>query len=915
MLNTTIAHYKITAKLGQGGMGEVYRATDTKLGRDVAIKVLPEAVVDDGERLARFQREAELLASLNHPNIAAIYGLEDSGTSKALVLELVEGETLADRLKKGPMVVEDALETCLGIAEALEAAHEKGIIHRDLKPANVKFTSDGKVKVLDFGLAKALDSEVEMMTSTGSLADSPTITADYTKPGTILGTAAYMSPEQARGKGLDKRTDIWSFGCVLFECLTGKKLFQGEDVSETLASIIKGAPEWGALPGNTPPAIQLLLRKCLTKDRKRRLPDVGAARIDLADAIEDPSSTFIRLNEGALAESGSRGGSWQGIGIGFVIASLLGGVIVWKLKPIPETPAAEPPGVKQAEILIGGEFPIQGRDGNGLAVSRDGKRLVYNLTDSGLGLRVRDLESGEDSPLRGTGIEAGYEGSPFISWDGEDVGMVLDGKLVRLPISGGTARTLVEGVSRGWFRVGSWGKDGSIVFGEMDHPLRMVSEEGGDVREITELGDDVGHIFPQILPGGEQVLFRATKLVDGNYFGRAEVLNLGSGERKELGIGECEDVRYVNSGHVLYTKGNEVFAMVWDPERSEVVGKGKRVLDGVMQGRSDRSQMVVSEEGTLIYAAGRSAVGSRSLVWVEATGAGNVEVERFTEKSGKWDRFALSPDEKKVAIEEEGDLYIIEQVSEGFESKRRFVEGGSYPVWSGDGEWLYYSSGDGNKSEIWRKAKENVPGRGELVYAESEGSVVKPRSVEGDNLLATREGSDGDYDILRIDLSGEKREAAVMYGEDYHENLPQISPDGKWLSYYTVESGYAIYVAPMDGSSGGQMVSNGGGIISRWSGSGEEIYYNWGATIYSVKVIDGDGKFVRETPSEVLSPPFDTYFRWRVSKERERFLVLVNTSDIEAATNGNEDATPEPTHLKVVYNWFTELDELVPLDK
>jgi eukaryotic-like serine/threonine-protein kinase len=317
MLNTTIAHYKITAKLGQGGMGEVYRATDTKLGREVAIKVLPTAMAADAERLARFQREAELLASLNHPNIAAIHGLEESGGSKALVLELVEGDTLADRLKKGPMAVEDALETCLGIAEALEAAHEKGIIHRDLKPANVKFTSDGKVKVLDFGLAKATESEPESMTTTAtaSMLESPTITADYTKPGTILGTAAYMSPEQARGKALDKRTDIWSFGCVLFECLTGKKLFQGEDVSETLASIIKGAPDWGALPGNTPPAIQLLLRKCLTKDRKRRLPDIAAARIDLADAIDDPSSSFIRLNEGALAESRAKSRGWLGIGI------------------------------------------------------------------------------------------------------------------------------------------------------------------------------------------------------------------------------------------------------------------------------------------------------------------------------------------------------------------------------------------------------------------------------------------------------------------------------------------------------------------------------------------------------------------------------------------------------------------------
>jgi len=618
MLNTTIAHYKITAKLGQGGMGEVYRATDTKLGREVAIKVLPKALAGDAERLARFQREAELLASLNHPNIAAIYGLEESGANKALVLELVEGDTLADRLKKGPMVVEDAQETCLGIAEALEAAHEKGIIHRDLKPANVKFTSEGKVKVLDFGLAKAIDAETESMTTTASMSESPTITADYTKPGTILGTAAYMSPEQTRGKGLDKRTDIWSFGCVLYECLTGKKLFQGEDVSETLASIIKGEPEWASLPSNTPPAIQILLRKCLAKDRKRRLPDIAAARIDLAEAIEDPSSSMIRLSEGALEErKATNGVGWLGVGIAIILTGIVASVVAWNLKPIPD-----PPGTKRSEILIDEASPIDSSGSNALALTRDGKRLVYNLFDSGLGLRVRDLESGEDSMLRGTGLEEGSEGSPFMSWDGNEVGMVLDGKLVRLPITGGTPQTLVEDVGRSGFRGGSWGKGGSIVFAERGEPLRVVSEAGGEVKEITELGDDLDHKFPQILPGGGHVLFVALKRVGGDRVGRAEVLSLETKERKEIGVGDCDDVRYVSSGHVLYTRGNEVFAMGWDAERLEVTGKGKRVLEGVRQNRKLRSQLEVSEEGTLIYEAGLSAGADLSLVWLEATEGG-----------------------------------------------------------------------------------------------------------------------------------------------------------------------------------------------------------------------------------------------------------------------------------------------------
>ena len=736
------------------------------------------------------------------------------------------------------MVVEDALETCLGIAEALEAAHEKGIIHRDLKPANVKFTSDGKVKVLDFGLAKPLDAEPETMTSTGPLADSPTITADYTKPGTILGTAGYMSPEQARGKGLDKRTDIWSFGCVLYECLTGKRPFQGEDVTETLASIIKGEPDWGSLPRNTPPAIQLLLRKCLTKDRKRRLQDIGDARVDLADAIEDPSSTMIRLSEGALAGRGlGRSISWMRWAIGMVVACLITGTLVWNLRPIPEAPAVKPLATKRAEILIVGESPLDSTTNNALALSRDGKSLVYNLFDAGAGLRVRDLGTGEDKFLLGTELDFGVESSPFFSWDGNEVGMVLDGNLVRLPISGGTPQALVEGVRRRGFQGGSWGEDGSIVYAEDNSPMKLVSEKGGEVRTLTELGDDHAHGLPQILPGGGHVLFIAVKRVDGNYVGRAEVLNLVTERRKEVEIGECQDVRYVSSGHLLYAKGNEVFAIGWDSESLEVIGKGKRVLEGVRQDGSWKLHFEVSEEGTLIYEAELKDGGGRSLVWVEATEEGIGKKERFTERSGEWDRFALSPDEQKVAIQNDGDLYIIEQVSEGFDQLRLFVTKATDPVWSKDGEWIYYQAATGDFSEIWKKKAEFRADRGEMVYAHEEGFRVSPESVSADYLIISRQGGGGDYDIVRVDLKRELEEAEVMYGEAYVESWGQISPKGEWLTYYTKEFGNEIYVAPMDGSREGQMVSNGGGLRPRWSGSGKEIYYQWGRSIYSVKVI------------------------------------------------------------------------------
>ena len=418
MINTTIAHYTVTAKLGQGGMGEVYRATDTKLDREVAIKVLPESFAEDKERLARFEREAKVLAFLDHPNIGAIHGIEDADGKRCLILQLIEGETLTERLRTGAMPVDEALDVCKQIAEALEAAHEKGIIHRDLKPGNIKISPDGKVKVLDFGLAKAAIGESSVAPSDNS--QSPTLTADNTRPGVILGTAAYMSPEQARAKPVDKRSDIWSFGCVLYECLTGKCLFRGEDVTETLATVIKGEPQWTDLPTDTPLIIQLLIRKCLVKDRRERLQDISDARVDLTKAIADPN-WGVELEETNVAGHGirlSRNQSSTNTWTDWKVYAcvMVSAAVGWGLKP---TPKVVTPAWKHSEILVRHPAPFETLVGSAFTLSKDGERLIYTQSESEEGFRIRDLASGRDDYIKGPVGQVSY---PFFSWDESEVG-------------------------------------------------------------------------------------------------------------------------------------------------------------------------------------------------------------------------------------------------------------------------------------------------------------------------------------------------------------------------------------------------------------------------------------------------------------------------------------------------------------
>jgi serine/threonine-protein kinase len=482
MIGKTLGHYRVGEQLGRGGMGEVYVADDLNLNRKVALKFLPDAFAADPERMARFEREAKLLASLNHPNIAAIYGLEQADGKRFLVLELVEGETLAQRLSKGPLPLEEALGICRQIAEGLEAAHEKGVIHRDLKPANVMIAAGDKVKILDFGLVKALADETQSVDAS----QSPTLTEAMTRPGVILGTAAYMSPEQAKGKTVDKRADIWAFGCILYECLTGKRVFEGETVTETLAAILKGEPDWQALPAATPPNIRFVLGRCLEKDVNRRFRDAADARMlfEQAPDIGEAKSTAKR--------------PW--LGIAWSVAAVLAVALCVSLwSPWRVARTSEQPLVR-LDVDLGSDVSLFSRFGADTIISPDGKRLVFVSKSR---LFTRRLDQPKAAELAGT------EGAlaPFFSPDSQWVAFYTPGKLKKISVEGGAAITLCNAGSP---QGGSWSEDGNIIAAGVSRFLSRIPAAGGAPTPVTELAQgEAGHCWPQILPGGQSVLFTA----------------------------------------------------------------------------------------------------------------------------------------------------------------------------------------------------------------------------------------------------------------------------------------------------------------------------------------------------------------------------------------------------------------------
>ena len=887
MIGQTLGHYRIEAKLGEGGMGVVYRAVDTHLGRAVAIKVLPQAFARDPERLARFEREAQVLASLNHPNIAAIYGLEQAGDVRYLVLEYVPGSTLA-----GPLPVEEALSVGRQIAEAFEAAHEKGIMHRDLKPANVKVTPEGKVKVLDFGLAKAFAGELPA----ADASQSPTLSVAPTRAGVILGTAAYMSPEQARGRALDNRTDIWSFGCVLYELLSGKQTFGGETVSDNITAILGREPDWSALPVATPQRIRELLGRSLRKDPSRRLQHIGDARIEIDEALAAPASDSTGVVAAARDRSSRQAFLW---GLP-VVASLITGLVVWLLKPTPPRPAA--PATRTVVALPPTDQLTFGSQPS-VILSQDGKRLVYAASRGGRSqLYFRRMDRFEVTPIAGTEEASG----PFFSPDGELIGFFAGGKLKKVSLSGGAPATLCDAPDG---RGASWGSDDTIVFTARSSPgagLSRVSAAGGAPEGLTTPDaskGEMGHRWPEFLPGGKAILF--TTWASGNFDdARIGVLLPSTGQRRVLlEGGTC--ARYVpaspdsiGTGHLVYGRAGVLLAAPFDPARLEITGRPFPLVQGLQMSTNftGSAHFSFSHSGTLIYVPGAAQTGGLILMWVDRKGT--AAPLRQTHQSYLFPR--LSPDGRRVGVqvlEGNHDVWVHELARDTLTRLTFDASFEGNPTWTPDGKRLAFASTRSGPSNLYWKVADGSGGEERLTTSPN---LQTPCSFSPDGKwLAFTEIHTGSVrDIWVLPMDGDRKPRPFLQ-TPFDEREPRFSPDGRFLAYASTESGPSqVYVQPFPGPGGKWQISIEGGGEPVWGRNGRQLYYRHSDRMMAVDVTT-TASFSAGKPRPLFEgrymaiPAFTSY---DVAPDGQRFLMVKETEPQEA-----------PKQINVVMNWMEEL--------
>jgi serine/threonine-protein kinase len=870
---STLLHYRLVEKLGEGGMGVVWAAADTSLERDVAIKVLPEELGSHRDRLARFEREAKLLASLNHPNIAAVYGLHEGPDGEHFIaMELVPGEDLARVLERGPLSVDRALAFATQIAEALEAAHEQGVIHRDLKPANVVVTPDDRVKVLDFGLAKSFDADPGSGSVNPSI--SPTLTSAGTVAGVILGTAAYMSPEQARGRVVDKRADIWAFGCLLHEMLTGMRAFAGETVSDTLAAVLTAQPDPEALPSGTPAAVRRLIARCTEKDSRRRLRDIGEARIALEDARAGSSESEVGTGEESPKRGFSRSLPWIAAAGAAVVALVMAFLYVLQIGA---------PNRMVGRFSV--EYPYtQGQrygDGRALAISPDGNVIVTSAAGGSDDLlyyrRIDEYEANQINAARAGRL-------PFFSPDGEWIGFVTPQGVWKINLAGGPPTKLGSVTA---FTVGAtWSTNGSIYLTSSQQLWRL-PEDGGESERIDVEGfgsPGVGN--PWAMPSGKSLLLSVGQRDDANLI----ALDLETNSIRELGL-QGSDPRYLPTGHLVYTHANQVLAVRFDARKLAPIGTPIPVLPRV---RIDGNtmQLAFSDSGTAVYLPADEK-GWRRLVMVDLKGRADPVFQESTPFSDNNDpRF--SPDGSKIALSESaGPIWVIDLESG---APIKFSESGFYPMWSPDGSQIAYGTARSTSFDLMlRPLDMSQP---ERVLLDRDINLRTADWAQDGALIVREEIPGKGMDLVRwTEPSDESSIDALLDGAD-DEVSPAVSPDGRWLAYISGQSGRdEVYVTAYPKPEGVVQISVAGGANPAWSADSRELYYFQGREFIAVTVATDRG--LRVVGRRTLFEGDFRQYRWHrqydVHPDGTHFVMI-------------ED--PPGGHLEIILNWFTELEQI-----
>ena len=909
----TLGSYQVSVLLGKGGMGEVWRASDTRLGRDVAIKTLPSEFSDDADRLTRFEREAKVLASLNHPNIASIYGLEVSSGMRFLVLELVEGDTLADVIKRGPLAVAEAVGLSLQIAEAIEAAHEKGVIHRDLKPANIKVTPEGKVKVLDFGLAKALQAE------SGDVANSPTLSMAATAQGIILGTAAYMAPEQARGQAVDHRADIWAFGCVLFELLTGRQAFRGEMVSDILASVLAREPEFAELPPTIPPRLRETLQRCLEKSPRKRWQAIGDLRVELERVFANPKEGQAPV---AAAPTSPRS-NWKATLPYVAAAALVAAAATWMLKP---AAAPEPRPLVRFDFEVPPRPDFRGTGRPVVALSPDGRHFAYNTVD---GVYLRAMDTLTSRLIPGTEVATT---TPFFSPDGEWLAFWSNAATALQKISIGGGAPVTIGPATNPFGA-SWGRDGQILFAQPDG-IKRVPADGGTPELVIAAKPGEAIYGPSLLPDGKTILYSLTRTNGATRWDQAEVIAQQIGGEPRVLVRGGSDAIYAPSGHLVYAVGAVLYAIAFDVTRLETSGGPVAIVNGVQRAATPGANTAsanfgLSDRGALVYlnAVPATAVPESSLGVVDRDG----RIRRLDVPKGNYRNPRVSPNGRSVAVETVtagGQNVIWIYDLSGTSAIRRLSQDGnaSRPVWTPDGKRIAFGYSSEKEAGIfWQLA--DGSGLPERLTTSEEGVLQFPESFSPDGKALSFAkvrlplgGTSWSLWTLRLDGS-EKQPQLFFDNPNSNEFGSAFSPDGKWIAYSSnagpdatsPATNFAIYLQPYPPTGVKYEISQSGGAWPMWGPNGRELLYRLNVT---------DNSAPKLSAVTISTQPVPAFTSERVLPV-QGFLPVINNREYDMLPNGRElimvfpsapvATVPATAHIHTVLNWTEELKSRVPV--